>query len=69
MATLFTQYITPIFTAAMNMLQTISAVIIGGTVGVGEAAVTYTASPVLALFVFIPVAFLGVNFFRKLLRL
>lgn len=69
MATLFTQYITPIFTGAMNMLQTISAVIIGGSVGSGDAMVTYPGSPVLALFIFIPVAFLGVSFFRKLLRL
>lgn len=55
MAELFTTQISPIFTAAMGWL--------------GEISNAVTENNVIGLFVFIPVAFLGVNFFRKLLRL
>lgn len=55
MAELFTTQITPIFTNAMGWLAQIGTAV--------------TDNDVIALFVFIPVAFLGVNFFRKLLRL
>lgn len=61
--------VTDIFSGVMGMLDTVSAVIVGGTVGVGEAAVEYSANPLLLLFVLIPVIFLGVNMFRRLLNL
>lgn len=57
--------VTQIFSTVMEMLQHISAAIVGGTVG----DVTYAANPLILLFVLIPVIFLGINMFRRLLNL
>lgn len=54
-ATLLTDYVTPIFNAVMDMLA--------------EIATTVTGNPLILLFVLIPVIFLGVNMFRRLLNL
>lgn len=57
-----------LFSAAMTWLQTVAAVIAGGTVGTGESAVTYTAQPLLLVFVILPLVGLGVGLFRRLLN-
>ena len=61
--------VTDIFGEVMIMLQHVAAAIVGGTVGSGEAAVEYAGSPLILLFVLIPLIFLGVNMFRRLLNL
>lgn len=61
--------VTDIFGEVMTMLQHIGAAIVGGTIGSGETAVVYAGSPLILLFVLIPVIFLGVNMFRRLLNL
>lgn len=63
------EQVTAIFGAVMSWLETLVAVVAGGTVGSGETAVTYTGEPLLMLFILIPVIFLGVSMFRRLLRL
>ena len=56
------------FTAAMGWLKTIAAVVAGGTVGTGEAVVTYTAQPILLIGIIIGFVGLGVGLFRRLLN-
>ncbi|MEA5040030.1 MAG: hypothetical protein VB086_09355 [Clostridiaceae bacterium] len=48
------------------MVTTLVAFITGGTVGSGETAVTYTAQPLLLLFILIPLVGLGIGFFSQL---
>ena len=57
-----------IFAQAVLWVKTIVAVIAGGTIGTGEAAVTYTAQPLLLLFIIIPLVGLGVGLFRRLIN-
>lgn len=61
--------VTQIFDCVMTMLKHVSAAIVGGTIGEGASAVTYAANPLVLLFILIPVIFLGVNMFRRLLNL
>ena len=57
-----------VFAQAILMVKTLVAVIAGGTIGVGGSAVTYTAQPLLLLFIVLPLVGLGIGLFRRLIN-
>lgn len=65
----FIGYVGDIFAGMVSWMSTLLKVIVGGTVGVGETAVTYEPNAFLMLFLLIPVSMLGINLLRRMLRL
>lgn len=58
-----------IFLEVMTWMQTIAAVIMGGTVGTGETAVTYEPNYLFLFMILFGFIFAGVRMFRKILNL
>lgn len=57
-----------LFSAGMTWLQTVAASIFGGTIGTGDAAVTYTAQPLLMIGIIVAFVGLGIGFFKRILN-
>ena len=57
-----------LITSAIGWMQAFLYSIVGGTIGEGSSAVTYTASPVLIIFVVaLPLVGLGIGLLRRLI--
>ena len=61
--------ISEIFLEVMTWMQTIAAVIMGGTVGTGETAVTYEPNYLFLFMILFGFIFAGVRMFRRILNL
>ena len=62
-------YISDFVSSAVGWVQTFLAFIVGGTIGDGASAVTYTAQPVLILFIIcLPLVGLGIGLLRRLIK-
>lgn len=55
--------------SAIEWMQTFLYSIVGGTIGTGESAVTYSAQPVLIIFVIcLPLVGLGIGLLRRIIH-
>ena len=57
-----------IFAEVMSWMQTIAAVIMGGTVGTGEAAVTYEPNYLILFMLLFGFIYSGVKMFKRILN-
>lgn len=62
-------YISNFVSSAVTWIRTFLTFIVGGTIGTGEEAVTYTAQPVLIIFIIcLPLVGLGIGLLRRLIK-
>ena len=63
------EYVGDFIEQAILWMRSFLAFIVGGTVGTGTDAVTYTAQPVLIIFVIaLPLVGLGIGLLRRLIK-